>query len=74
MTVYRILLERAAERDLTRLSSEMHDRVIVVVLTYIRSTWGNNAPPVKREQVAAVRKDIHPGPETSPGLLQIPVQ
>jgi hypothetical protein len=74
VTVYRILLERAAERDLTRLSSEMHDRVIVVVLTYIRSTWGNNAQPVKPEQVAAARKDIHPGPMTSPELQQIPVQ
>jgi len=31
VTVYRILLERAAERDLTRLSSEMHERVIVAI-------------------------------------------
>jgi mRNA interferase RelE/StbE len=31
VTVYRILLERAAERDLARLASEMHNRVIVAI-------------------------------------------
>ena len=51
-----------------------NDKQLAAVLTYIRSTWGNNAPPVKPEQVAAARKDIHPGPMTSPELLQIPVQ
>ena len=29
--MYRVLLERAAERDLARLSSEVHDRVIAVI-------------------------------------------
>ena len=29
----RVLLERAAEKDLARLSSEMHDRVIVAIQT-----------------------------------------
>ncbi len=28
MTVYRVLLERAAEKDLARLKSEIHDRLI----------------------------------------------
>jgi mono/diheme cytochrome c family protein len=51
-----------------------NDKQLAAVLTYIRSTWGNNAPPVKPEQVAAARKDIHPGPMTSPELLQMPVQ
>lgn len=50
------------------------DKHIAAVLTYIRSNWGNNAPPVKPEQVAAARKEVHPGPMTSPELLQIPVQ
>jgi mono/diheme cytochrome c family protein len=50
------------------------DKHIAAVLTYIRSTWGNNAPPVKPEQVAAARKEVHPSPMTSPELLQIPVQ
>ncbi len=31
MTMYRVLLERGAERDLVRLSSEIHDRVIVAI-------------------------------------------
>ena len=50
------------------------DEHIAAVLTYIRSSWGNNASPVKPEQVAAARKEVHPGPETSTELLQIPVQ
>jgi hypothetical protein len=29
--MYRILLERAAEKDLARLSNEMHDRVITAI-------------------------------------------
>jgi mRNA interferase RelE/StbE len=29
--MYRILLERAAEKDLARLSSEIHDRVIAAI-------------------------------------------
>ena len=31
MTLYRILLERAAEKDLARLSSEIHDRVVAAI-------------------------------------------
>jgi mono/diheme cytochrome c family protein len=50
------------------------DKHIAAVLTYIRSTWGNNATTVTPEQVAAARKAAHPGPMTSPELLQIPVQ
>jgi mono/diheme cytochrome c family protein len=50
------------------------DKHIAAVLTYIRSTWGNKASPVKPEQVAAARKNAHPGPMTSAELLQIPVQ
>jgi mono/diheme cytochrome c family protein len=50
------------------------DKHIAAVLTFIRSSWGNNAPAVTPEQVTAARKDIHPGPETSPELLQIPIQ
>ena len=29
--MYRVLLERAAEKDLTRLSAEVHDRVIAAI-------------------------------------------
>ena len=41
MTVYRILLERGAEKDLARLSSEVHDRVIAA----IRALATNPRPP-----------------------------
>ena len=39
--MYRVLLERAVERDLARLSSEIHDRVIVA----IQSLATNPRPP-----------------------------
>ena len=31
MTVYRVLLERAVEKDLARLSSQIHNRVIAAI-------------------------------------------
>lgn len=34
------------------------DEEIAAVLTYIRSQWGNSAPAVKEELVAAVRKEV----------------
>jgi mRNA interferase RelE/StbE len=39
--VYRVFLERAAEKDLKRLSAEIHDRVI----TAIRGLAQNPRPP-----------------------------
>jgi mRNA interferase RelE/StbE len=45
--MYRVFLERAAERDLNRLSSEIHDRVI----TAIRALGGNPRPPGCRNVV-----------------------
>ena len=39
--MYRVLLERAAEKDLSRLSSEMHDRVIAA----IQALANNPRPP-----------------------------
>ena len=39
--MYRVLLERSAERDLGRLSSEVHDRVI----TAIQGLGHNPRPP-----------------------------
>ena len=39
--MYRVLLERGAERDLARLSSEIHDRVIAA----IQALANNPRPP-----------------------------
>ncbi|MBA3848757.1 MAG: cytochrome C [Opitutus sp.] len=36
----------------------LRDEQIANVLTYIRSEWGNNAPPITPEQVAAVRAEL----------------
>jgi len=43
--MYRVLLERGAEKDLARLSSEIHDRVI----EGIRSLATNPRPPGSRK-------------------------
>lgn len=50
--MYRVLLERGAERDLSRLSSEIHDRVIAA----IRSLAANPRPPSCRK-LSGSKKD-----------------
>jgi mRNA interferase RelE/StbE len=47
--MYRVLLERSAERDLGRLSSEVHDRVIVA----IQGLANNPRPPGCRKLVGS---------------------
>lgn len=41
---------------------QFHDKLsneeIAAVLTYVRSSWGNNAPPVKPEEVEAIRTKV----------------
>src|SRR5690606_29517374 len=37
-------------------ADQLNDEQIAAVLTYARSSWGNNAPAVTAEQVAAVRE------------------
>jgi len=34
------------------------DDTLAAILTYVRSAWGNQAPAVKAESVARVRKDV----------------
>jgi mono/diheme cytochrome c family protein len=50
------------------------DDEIAAVLTYVRSSWGNNAGPIKPELVKAARAEKHQGNETSEELLKISVQ
>ncbi len=49
-------------------------RQIAAVLTYVRNSWGNKAPPVTFEQVKAVRAKIQDRtqPWTAEELLKIP--
>ena len=47
--MYRVLLERGAERDLGRLSAEVHDRVIVA----IQGRAVNPRPPACRKLTGA---------------------
>jgi mono/diheme cytochrome c family protein len=50
------------------------DQKVADVLTYERSEWGNNASPVTKEQIAALRKELaaHPGSFTEPDILGVP--
>ncbi|MSU62398.1 MAG: type II toxin-antitoxin system RelE/ParE family toxin [Pedosphaera sp.] len=51
--MYRVLLERAAEKDLARLSSEIHDRVIAA----IQALATNPRPPGCRK-LAGSKSDL----------------
>ncbi len=50
------------------------DEKIAHILTYIRQAWGNSAPPVTPEQMAAARAALqgHAGAMTEEDLLAIP--
>lgn len=51
----------------------LKDDQIANVLTYIRSDWGNNAPAITPEQVAAIRAELGArGPWTVEELLKTP--
>jgi mono/diheme cytochrome c family protein len=50
------------------------DEQIAAVLTYVRSSWGNNAGPISPDLVKTARADKHPGPMNSDELLKMPVQ
>ena len=50
--MYRVLLERAAEKDLSRLSSEVHARVIVAVESLAR-----NPRPLGCRKLAGSKND-----------------
>jgi mono/diheme cytochrome c family protein len=67
---------KGKEWNLTMLNwrDNFNDDQIAGVLTYIRSSWGNNAGPISPDLVKAARADKHPGYETADELLKIPVQ
>ena len=52
------------------------DQKVADVLTYERSEWGNNASPVTKEQIAALRKELasHPGSFNESEILGAPDQ
>lgn len=53
---------------------QLKDDQIAAILTYIRSEWGNNAPPISAEQVAKIREETAPqaDPYTQSQLQAIP--
>ena len=44
------------------------DQEIADVLTYIRNSWGNKAPPVKADQVKRIREETKDHAEGGPGV------
>ncbi len=55
---------------------QLKDDQIALILTYIRTEWGNAAPPITPEFVAAVREStgVRTEPWTQPELQAIPKQ
>jgi mono/diheme cytochrome c family protein len=51
------------------------DEDLAAVLTYIRQSWGNNAPAVTVEQIQKVRSDLgsRNTPCTAPELMKLPM-
>jgi mono/diheme cytochrome c family protein len=56
--------------------AQLTDEQIAAVLTYIRSEWGNNAPPISIEYVAKIRAEIsgRADPWTQAELKAIPAE
>lgn len=52
----------------------LNDEEIAAVLTFVRKSWGNNAPPVTTNQVAKVREEVgeRSTPWTADELLKVP--
>lgn len=58
---------------MTPFGAILKDDQIAHVLTYVRSEWGNNAPAITPEQVAAIRAELGTrGPWTVEELLKTP--
>ncbi len=41
-----------------RFNPELDDEKLAAIMTYVRNAWGNGAPPVSKEAVAAYRKSV----------------
>ena len=46
---------------MTPWGNQLNDEQIAAIMTYVRSSWGNNAPPVSPEAVAQVRSKYNFG-------------
>lgn len=49
-----------------RFSDQLTSTQIASVISYVRASWGNNASPVSRAEVAALR--VGPEPDTKDGV------
>jgi len=49
---------QAFNLSMPAMGAALSDEDLAAVLTYIRSSWGNNASPISAEQVKAVRAEI----------------
>lgn len=54
--------------------SYQKDEQIAAVLTYVRSNFGNDAPPVTVEEVAALRGEVDKPPLTADELIPVEVE
>ena len=60
--------------NMAAMGAALPDDSLAAVLTYIRSSWGNQAPPVSGDDIKKIRAAIGAGgqPATVDGLLKLP--
>jgi mono/diheme cytochrome c family protein len=44
--------------NMAPMGKDLNDETLAAVLSYIRTSWGNKASPITKEQVQAVRKEV----------------
>jgi len=55
-----------------RMNPEFTDEQLAAMMTYVRNTWGNGAPPVPTEAVTRYRESVAPrGPYTPEELMKV---
>jgi mono/diheme cytochrome c family protein len=60
--------------SMASLGGTLNDEDLAMILTYVRSSWGNNSSEIKPEQVKAVRAELGGRTQqiTEPELLKVP--
>ena len=60
--------------NMAAMGAALPDDSLAAVLTYIRSSWGNQAPPVAGDDIKKIRATVGAGgqPATADGLMKLP--
>jgi mono/diheme cytochrome c family protein len=68
------ILGKTYNNNMPAWKDQMKDEQIAAILTYVRQAWGNAAPPIGPEGIAAMRKEVgsRANPWTDAELKKIP--